>query len=207
MTVGGKINYGATLDGGEGITKGSPFAGYTLEELQLPQDFAGEIGVQKLITTIPVNRPDRDRFFRTNPNPAYKLTVVVLEIKGENETFLVHPNLAARLTGETRAKQLVVCINRQAVLSIWPLALPEPDGRINPWHRSAMEAAKIAESHWIRLIPNTALGAYDIYQAQGDLGEPEWPELTMQQIVDIAFKGKIIAEPDHPVLRQLRGEV
>ncbi len=201
------INLSVTPDGREGIAEGSPFAGYSLEDLRLTQDFAGETGVKQLITTVPVKRPDRDRFFRVNSDPAFKLPVAVIEFKEVGEIFIVHPALAAQLAGETKPKQLVVCVSRQGVLSIWPLALPEPDGRINPWHRSGMEAAQLAENHWIRLVPNTALGAYEIYQAQGSLGEPAWPELTMQQIVDIAFKDKIIAEPDHPVLRQLRGEV
>ena len=181
--------------------------GFSLDALRLTQDFAGELGVRKLITTIPVRKPDRQAFFRIRPEQAYKLAVAVIDLKAEGETYLVIPSLAAQLVGEIKAQLLTVAITRQGVLFVWPLPLPGPDGRINPWHSSAMQAAQLAENSWIRMSANLGLGAYDIYRAEAPLAEPEWPDLTMEQIVEIAFKDRIITDPDHPVLRRLRGEV
>ena len=39
-----------------------------------------------------------------------------------------------------------------------------------------------------------------------DLGVPKWPELSMEQILKIAFKNRHITDLNHPVLRNLRGE-
>ena len=49
------------------------------------------------------------------------------------------------------------------------------------------------------------LGGVEIFAAEQDLGAPEWPELSMNELLEIAFKNKIINRPDHLVLLQLRG--
>ena len=51
-----------------------------------------------------------------------------------------------------------------------------------------------------------SLGAYDIYEALGNLSDPEWPEVSMDEIVRIAFRNAFVESYDHPVLRRLRGE-
>jgi hypothetical protein len=68
-----------------------------------------------------------------------------------------------------------------------------------------MEAAENAELEWTRIQANMNLGAYQIFAAEGNLEDPEWPELSMNELLDIAFKQKIIDRPDHLVLLQLRG--
>jgi hypothetical protein len=57
------------------------------------------------------------------------------------------------------------------------------------------------------MVSNRAFGAYEVMQATGNLDEPEWPELSFQEIVNLAFKDKVIATLDHPVIRRLRGEL
>ncbi len=41
------------------------------------------------------------------------------------------------------------------------------------------------------------------------LGDPRWPEAlpSIDDWVESAFRGKIIADPGHDVLRRLRGEI
>ena len=51
------------------------------------------------------------------------------------------------------------------------------------------------------------LGAYEFTAAAGITDEPKWPKLLMNEILEIAFKNKIIDRLDHFVLKQLRGEV
>jgi hypothetical protein len=70
-----------------------------------------------------------------------------------------------------------------------------------------LEAIELATRSWVRVAANMSAGCYDVYRAGGQLSEPEWPDLTFQAILRIAFKGRFIDSLDHPVLRQLRGEV
>ena len=98
-------------------------------------------------------------------------------------------------------------ISRQNVLTLWPVRLPGEDERIDSWNKAALEAAEIARSTWIRLAANMSLGAYDVFEATGDFPEPGWPEIEFPKILDIAFKGRYIEDPSHPVIRKLRGEI
>ena len=174
--------------------------------LRLSQNFGASAGVKKLTTTIPVRKPGKQDFVRVHPDPAYQIETAVLEFKEERETYLVAPGLWDGLLGELTPKVLFTTINRQQVTSLWPIRLPGDDGRIDTWNGSAMEAATFAQKQWVRICSNKSLGAYDVYQATGEIPEPEWPELDLGQILEIAFKGRFINDFDHPVLKRLRGE-
>jgi hypothetical protein len=98
-------------------------------------------------------------------------------------------------------------MNRQGVIALWPIRLPGEDGRHNPWHRSALEAAEMAKTRWIRVMANMSLGAYEIYEAFAPLSDPEWPDVSFQELLSVAFKDNYIEGLDHPVIKRLRGEV
>jgi hypothetical protein len=86
------------------------------------------------------------------------------------------------------------------------LRLPGADGKFDNWGRSALEAAQEAKGRWVRLTANMATGMYDIYVAPADLPPPVWPAMTFKELLRLAFKDKVIADINHPVLRRLRGE-
>jgi hypothetical protein len=188
---------------------GSEADPFDLESLRLSRDFASAVGVKRLITTVPVRKPSREWFVRTRSGPAYRLQTAVLELKEDRETYLVSPPLWPELASETTfsSRLLIAAVNRQGTLFVWPIRLPGADGKIDDWSRSALDAAKEAESLWVRVVANMSLGAYDITVATGQVAEPQWPDLTFQQIIKIAFRDKMIDTWDHPVLRRLRGEV
>jgi hypothetical protein len=174
--------------------------------LRLSQDFAATIGVKKALVTVPVRKPDRQSFVQVHPDPAYRLETVVLELKEERETYLVEPGLWSELPNEVVPKLIVTAINRQGVVFLWPVRLPGPDGRIDDWNRSALEAVARATSRWVRVAANMGLGAYGIYEAPTDLAPPTWPDVSFRDLLQVAFKDRLISTVDHPVLRRLRGE-
>jgi hypothetical protein len=181
--------------------------GFDLENLRLSQNFGELVGVKKLLTTVPVRKPGRQDFFRVRPGEDWRLETVILELKEERETYLVDQNLWGNLPGELIPKVLYTVINRQAVLSLWPIRLPGEDGRHDAWNRSALEAAEMAQKNWIRVAANMSLGAYDVYESKAGIPEPEWPEITFQEILRLAFKDRFIRSLDHPVVRRLQGEI
>jgi len=90
---------------------------------------------------------------------------------------------------------------------LWPVRLPSPDGRQLAWHHSAQVAAEMAMKRWIRVKANMSLGAYDIFEANCTIPEPEWPsDISFPKLLEIAFKGRLVDSLDHPVLKRLRGE-
>ena len=131
---------------------------------------------------------------------------VVLELKDERETYLVAPELRHELFGELVPVTIFTAINRQGVVILWPCRLPDETGRSNSWHESALEAAERAKTNWIRIAADMSLGAYRIWEASGELPDPEWPEQNLRELLKIAFKGRYIDSLDHGVVKRLRGE-
>jgi hypothetical protein len=174
--------------------------------LRIDLDISEGIGVKKAIITIPVRKPNGQDFVRVHAGPDYRLPVAVIELRDDRETFLVPPSIARDIPGECIMTTLYTCINRQGVPFLWPVRLPGSDGRQLEWHRSAAEAAEMAMKRWVRVKANMSLGAYEVYEASATIPEPTWPELTYQQMLAIAFKGRLVDNFDHPVLKRLRGE-
>ena len=52
-----------------------------------------------------------------------------------------------------------------------------------------------------------SLGAYEIFEASGDLPEPVWPDYSFEEILKIAFRDRIVDRPDHPLVQRLQGAV
>lgn len=178
--------------------------------LRLSAGQTAALGVKKAMLTLPVRKPDRTWFSRAHPDAGYRLETAVIELKDErSETYLVAPQLWPSLATETTfaPRLLQTAVNRQGVLFIWPIKLPGADGRLDEWSRSALEAVDLARTGWVRVQANMALGAYEVFQATGDIPEPDWPDAPFRELLRIAFRDKFIDQPDHPVLRRLRGEV
>ena len=111
---------------------------FELEALRLPQSFIETAGVKKLLTTVPVRKPNQHDFNRVHPDQAYRANLAVIRLRDErDETFLLTSNIASNLPGEFAMATVFTAVNRQGVLFLWPVMLPQPDGRMNEWHRSA----------------------------------------------------------------------
>ena len=52
-----------------------------------------------------------------------------------------------------------------------------------------------------------ALAGYRLMKAKGDLGEPEWPTLSLSELLDVAFKDRVIGSEDHPIFNKLLGRL
>ena len=70
-----------------------------------------------------------------------------------------------------------------------------------------MVAAKLAMDRWVRVASNMSLGAYEVFEATASIPDPVWPDVGFKRLIEIAFRDKFIQDFDHPVLRQLRGEL
>jgi hypothetical protein len=164
------------------------------------------VAVKKLLTTVPVRKPNKQEFIRVHGDPAYSPSgLAFIELKDEREAYLLTPDVAEALPGEYSLVTLHTAVSRQGVLFLWPVKLPGPDGRANPWHASAGDAAERAKSMWLRVHANMSLGAYDQFVAEGKLPDPEWPDLPFNELLRIAFRDRLVSGLDHPLLDVLRG--
>jgi len=178
-----------------------------LAKLRLSQEFLETAGAKKVLATVWVRKPNKQDFVRVHPAPEFREAFAVILLKDDgNERYLLMPDIAAAIPTAIVTEMFYTTINRQRVVSLWPVRLPASDGRINEWHRSAQEAAERAMARWIRVVPNMSLGANEIFEAEGKIPDPEWPEYTFQKLLQIGFRDRIINSLDHPVLKRLRGE-
>ncbi|MHC5109685.1 MAG: hypothetical protein ACYTHJ_07390 [Planctomycetota bacterium] len=176
-------------------------------ELRLGQDFGAELGLKKALVTVPVRKPDKQWFVRVHPSEEFRLTTAVLELKEDREVYLVDKDLREELAGEVVVVRLFTAINRQGVLFLRPIRLPGVDGKHNEWHRTQLVAAEAAMENWTRVQANMSLGAYEYSIATGPLDDPSWPEKSLQQVLEIAFGDRFIADITHPAVRRLRGAI
>ena len=176
-----------------------------IEQYRLSQNFAADIGVERVVTAIPVRKPHRQSFIRTHPLPEMQIDTYVIYLDDDKGTYLVAPNMQSPLAAEIIAKKLITTITRDGGLSLWPIRLPDENGRLDEWNCSALQAAEMAQGRWIRICSNMQLGSYEVFQAGAEFPDPEWPELSLNQLLRIAFEGRIINSDDNPVVRRLRG--
>lgn len=172
--------------------------------LRLPQDFAANLGVKKLLVQVPVTKPHKTWFVRVRPGEEWRSPVAMIVLREEGESYVVDPKLAANLPDDVTHFELATAINRHGLLFLWPLRLPNTT-RQDAWADSAIDAAKHAETQWLRVAANMKFGAYEVNVATGRLADPEWPEETFEALFRLAFRDRVIHSIDHPVIQRLKG--
>jgi hypothetical protein len=185
-----------------GVTSDNPF---DLAKLRVSQNFLETTNVKKLLTTIPVRKPGPQDFVRVHVSTKYRDLMAILELKEDRESYLVNLTAVPELQTECYIATLFTAITRSGVLFLWPVRVPAGNGRANNWHLSAALAAEQAMKNWIRMRANMSLGAYEIFLAESEIPDPEWPTFSFQELYQIAFRDRLIDRPDHPVIKRLRG--
>jgi hypothetical protein len=178
---------------------------FDIASLRLNPSFLETAGVKKLLTTVPARKPSKQDFVRVHPEPGYRESFAMIDLKDDREDYLVRPEVLEELAGEVVFKTVFTAVNRQGVIFLWPVRLPAPEDRKTEWPRSEREAAELAMKQWVRLKANMSLGAYEITVAESVMVDPVWPELSYQELVRIAFRDRMITTIDHPVVKRLRG--
>ena len=160
----------------------------------------------ELNVEIRVQKPPKQKHFMTHPDPDMRIDTYILDYQPEGQSYLVAPKLWPYLQDELNFVKLVTCVDLDGEVFIWPIKMPGPDGRRNPWNASALAAADAATKQWVRLVPNQNRGKYIVKQAKDDLKIPEWPEESLQSLFEQAFGEFQITDLEHPVVKKLRGQ-
>ncbi len=178
-----------------------------LTKLTLTQNFSQLAGVKKVITTVPARKPNKQLWLRVRSGAEWQVQVLTLTMQDTGDVYFVHPDLYGELADDVRPMMLYLYITRDGTLCLWPVSLPSEDGRLNPWAQSAHTAAKAAQLGWVKVVSSQSLGAYEIRVPTAKMDEPTWPDLSMREILNLAFRDKLITSLDHPIVRGLRGEI
>lgn len=176
----------------------------SIENLRLTQGF-DEQPVEQVLMHVPIGKPGKSSFFRVQSDADYTFDTLIFESKQTNETYLITPAISQLIPGLTRAVRLHLAVDRQGNPRLIPLPLPGANGRSNPWHLSLQNILQLGMQHWIRIQADMIAGSYYAFKASLQ-DVPIWPNKTMLELVEIAARGKIIDNENHPVIRELLGE-
>ena len=161
---------------------------------------------RKIILHVPVTKPAKQRYVRVQRDKQYHFECAVLNLEGEERPFLLSPEIAQAISKDAKRVTLKLAIDRQVNLFLWPVPPVPEEGNDNPWNQSQREVAELAETQWVRLTSNRSVGCYEPIVAQGDIPEPVWPDLSMEEILTIAFGSThVITDHEHPALQKLWG--
>ena len=166
-------------------------------------------GIRREFTQIRIGKPKKSSFFRSHPDPTYRLPVNIIEYNSGmmKEEFLVMPTVTEALVEETKPKLLVLCVDKMGTPFLWPAPRQAEDGfqRTNIWNTSALEALRLSETKWVRMSANMAEGAYTIHTSSSD-SAPDWPDLQLNELIKLGFgEERVIRDMNHPVVKRLLG--
>jgi hypothetical protein len=190
---------------GEAPSRPDPF-----DPANIRASAAANIEIETVLTTVPVMKPKRTDFVRVHPDPKFTVDMYCLERESDmdREVYMVTSDVQHLVLQELRLTRFFTTINRRGTVFLWPVKLPiEGSARNRRPAETALKFAEQAKSLWVRVWWNSDISAYDMSRAKGDIGEPQWPDKSMRDLLEIAFRHYLIDRPDHPVIRELAGEL
>jgi hypothetical protein len=164
-------------------------------------------GAKETLSRLPVRKANRQEFWRAHPSMS--LLTAVYEDKDTREIYLIAPDMVGQMQalGEMTPVKLVPAITRQSVLLLIPAKLPGEASSNTAWQDTMLQATEVAKTKWLRTCADMSLGAYRIWEAEGTLSEPSWPQMTLTEMLEVAFKNRVIDSEDHPVFSKLLGRI
>ena len=133
-----------------------------------------------------------------HPDADMQLATGVFVDREEREVYFVAPELRAELAGELKPVLLVTAISRQGVVFLWPVPLPDEGGRRNAWAETAREACELAKTMGAAGGGHVA-GGLSVYQAEGQLSAPVWPESRCLNCSSWASRIALLTVPSIPL--------
>ena len=178
-----------------------------LSKFRLKLNSSETLGSKKLLSVVPVTKPSKEKFFQTSVDDNRSMDVYLFEDKVESTFYLLSPEVADMLGSLARAMTLHLAIDRGDNPFLIPIPLPDDRGQRNSWPASMLNAIEHARGKWVRVQSDKSMGIYQIHEAQGKLEGPNWPELSLEEIVNIAFTGRVIDDLEHPKVQSALGRI
>jgi hypothetical protein len=185
-------------------------ASWDLESLRVKEDCGIEIAGEPVLASVQVRKPTKQEWIRVRAGQEWRFHTALLIVEEDRSSYLIAPPLWDELTMDIAITTLYTTMSRAGVLFLWPVRMvlaDRPSGG-DTWNRSAHDAARLAETSWVRLTASQANREYHIRRATG-LADPGWPAQidSFETLMRLAFKDRFITDLGHPVVRRLRGEV
>ena len=169
-------------------------------------------GKEDLITVPVYCPPPSSEFVRVRDDDDYWIECMTLDYApegGRRETYFIATELMDILPPEIQSevkwsRLYAAIIRRGQVPFLWRIKVyGSGPGQLST--ATALACAEKSKRLWTRVSWKDRVG-YVPFHAQGDYGEPQWPEHTFEQLLDLAFQSTYIDSLDHAAIRDLMGQ-
>ena len=166
------------------------------------------LGTNGKLANLKVSKPDKETWFMTHKDWRQELYIAECSVKNslKKQSYLVQGNDDAthqELLSSLDTVRWCCChlvATSTGSLMIWPRKMHVDDGdEPKKYHTTAAEAAEDAEQGFIKM--KWKGGGYDWVSPRTPevFKEPVWPkEQSMLELLEIAFRGYVINNMDHP---------
>jgi hypothetical protein len=153
-------------------------------------------------------------FIRLHPDEenywSPELCFVNVPIKGQkgNMLHLIDEDLAFQYLdgGQIQRFRLALATKPHDVFFLAHIPSQNLD---NSWNMSTMNGAEQGKKRWVKLTSRKQDGAedYKISYARDEdcFPTPKWPSLSLSELIETSFTGRMITTNDHPALLRLLG--
>lgn len=161
---------------------------------------------------IPVlTRPEPNTWVRVRPGEEYTAVIDLLvatnasNSNDRNPLYVATDAVRPELERFIKPHRVAVGITyHEKVEFVWARGVGSGD---NTWTASIMRAMDRAETHWVALESDRALGEYksNVAPRSGEWGDPKWHDRTLEDVLGLAFRDRVIDTLDHEVAKRLLG--
>jgi hypothetical protein len=157
---------------------------------------------------VTVHKPANNVYFRSHDDPKMSLDAsIIIGDNGSDDYYFVTPYMLNHHVILPRLRKVRIAVVYSwpgGAISLWPVPMVE-ETRIACW-KSARAAYELSQKQWVQMCWNGDRRDYDVAVAEGIATKPMWPDdLDLRNLLKLGFADKIISNPDHPYVRQLRG--
>src|SRR5262245_59448092 len=188
---------------------------FSLEEFR--SDETPVAVVETLLAALPHHPlPQANDFVRLHPNEkthwSSSLCFINVPIKGQarDTLHLICNQLACQLSPRRIQRlRLALASKPYDVFFLCHIPVPNAANVDNSWIRSNLEACERARTRWVMATSQKAAGLdyYEIAAARDPdaYPPPRWPTLSLDELISITFKGRMITKEDDPAFARLIG--
>ena len=165
-------------------------------------------------TVMQVKKPHKQATVAIHPHTEMRFILQCFVLHGEAEGktgdrtyYPILPHVAELVFESVIPVLFVPYVTVGGTLMLWPISMKRDSrGELNSWHASALDVVDeyAASGEWIRVIPNQDAGGYDV-KIMAVATKPKFPNTSKQEILDLAFKKRLIKDTNHPIIKSQLG--
>ncbi len=192
----------------ETLSVGNPAAAasFVIDQSHM-EDFANP---EEKSSIVEIQRPPKGQFFTVQPEPEKpwrnRAFYFLMELEGR-DPLIVAPDVAKAKQDEEdtiRPVLLVRYVTMTGEEALWPVKLDRPDGRSNAWNVSALNILEIAsDGKWVRIVSLKKHYRHQVSKKTLEEVPPRFTDRPFQELVNIAFKDRMVADLEHPIWEEL----